>query len=218
MDTLKRIAVIGAGPAGLSQLHAFQTQKDEFRNIETVCYEKQNEEGGQWVIPPSDFDSSGEYRHSCMYKHLWSNGAKECLEYPGSEKAVDFRGSKIDVNSEIVKKKVFHINVSLYKWYNTDYSFSDHFKKPTASYPPQTVLKDYISARAKRSDILKYIRFETCIRWLSFDVAQSKFILHVEDLKTGGTQSEVFDYVVCATGHFSTPNAPYYEGLESVSI
>jgi trimethylamine monooxygenase len=43
-----RIAVIGAGPAGLSQLHAFQTKAEG--NIEIDCFEKQNEVGGQWNI------------------------------------------------------------------------------------------------------------------------------------------------------------------------
>jgi trimethylamine monooxygenase len=79
MDSPRKIAVIGGGPAGLSQLHAFQAITDEFSDLEIVCYEKQDQEGGQWVIPPSDFDSSGEYRHSRMYKLLWSNGPKEVI-------------------------------------------------------------------------------------------------------------------------------------------
>ena len=32
--------------------------------------------------------------------------------------------------------------------------------------------------------------------------------------KTGEQEVEKFDYVVVATGHFSTPNIPYFEGLE----
>ena len=32
--------------------------------------------------------------------------------------------------------------------------------------------------------------------------------------KTGEQEVEEFDYVVVATGHFSTPNIPYFEGLE----
>jgi trimethylamine monooxygenase len=32
--------------------------------------------------------------------------------------------------------------------------------------------------------------------------------------KTGQQESDEFDYVVVATGHFSTPNMPYFEGVE----
>ena len=29
----------------------------------------------------------------------------------------------------------------------------------------------------------------------------------------GDTLTEEFDYVICASGHFSTPNVPYFEGV-----
>ena len=42
-----RIAIIGAGPCGLSQLRAFSKLGDD--NIpEIVCFEKQNDLGGMW--------------------------------------------------------------------------------------------------------------------------------------------------------------------------
>jgi trimethylamine monooxygenase len=149
-------------------------------NSEIICYEKENNIGGQWNASALDFGTSGEPKSSCMYRNLWSNGPKECLEYE-------------------------------------DYTFLEHFKKPTESYLPREALYDYILARAKKSDILKYIRFGMCVRWLSFDATQSQFTLHIEDLKTGGTKLELFDYVVVATGHFSTPNSPSCEGIETVS-
>jgi trimethylamine monooxygenase len=175
-----RIAVIGAGPAGLSQLHAFQTKIGGLSNIEIVCYEKQNSIGGQWSPSVLDYNSSGEPKSSCMYKHLWSNGPKECVEYE-------------------------------------DYTFNEHFKKPTASYLPREVLHDYILARAEKSDILKYVRLGMAVRWINFDVTQSHFTIHIEDLKTGSTKLELFNYVVVATGHFSVPNSPSCEGIETVS-
>jgi trimethylamine monooxygenase len=98
-----------------------------------------------------------------------------------------------------------------------DYTFLEHFKKPTASYVPREVMHEYISARAKKSGILKYVRFQMCVRWISFDASQSQFKLHIEDLRTGGTKIELFDYVVIATGHYNTPNFPSCEGIETVS-
>ncbi|CAF1202274.1 unnamed protein product [Rotaria sp. Silwood1] len=75
--TKKRIAIIGAGPCGLSQLIAL---KDD--DVELVCFERQFEWGGQWLYPyESETDSSKEYIHSSMYRQLWSNGPKELVEY-----------------------------------------------------------------------------------------------------------------------------------------
>src|SRR5690606_34178267 len=41
------------------------------------------------------------------------------------------------------------------------------------------------------------------------------FTVIFEDLVNNRTYSEIFDYLVIATGHFSTPNMPYFEGIES---
>lgn len=60
----KCIAIIGAGPCGLSQLIAL---KDE--SVQLVCFERQAEWGGQWFYPyESEADFSEEYIHSSMYR------------------------------------------------------------------------------------------------------------------------------------------------------
>lgn len=44
-----RIAVVGAGPSGLSQLRAFALEKSKGEPIpDIVCFEKQSEWGGMW--------------------------------------------------------------------------------------------------------------------------------------------------------------------------
>jgi trimethylamine monooxygenase len=115
-----------------------------------------------------------------MYKNLWTNGPKECVEYE-------------------------------------DYPFLEHFKKSTPSYAPRELIHGYIVARAEKCDIVKYVKFGMAVRWVNFDETQSKFILHIENLRTGGTFAELYDYVVVATGHFHTPNIPSCEGIETVS-
>ncbi|KAL4238253.1 hypothetical protein ACF0H5_002966 [Mactra antiquata] len=48
-----------------------------------VCYEKQSTWGGHWNLQiPSENVRFKEAMHSAMYKHLWSNSPKECLELP----------------------------------------------------------------------------------------------------------------------------------------
>ena len=47
---MTRVAVIGAGPCGLAQLHAFASDSGAGSPSapEVVCYEKQSDWGGLW--------------------------------------------------------------------------------------------------------------------------------------------------------------------------
>jgi len=76
-----RVAVIGAGPSGLSALWAFKDAQNSVDNVEIVCFEKSDCIGGQWSFDPGIPQSS--QTHTSMYKDLWSNGPKEVgSEYP----------------------------------------------------------------------------------------------------------------------------------------
>lgn len=80
----KRVAIIGAGPAGLAQLRAFESARAKGNPVpdEIVCFERQANWGGQWNATwRTGVDEYGEPVHSSMYRHLWSNGPKECLEF-----------------------------------------------------------------------------------------------------------------------------------------
>ena len=80
---IARVAVIGAGPSGLGQLHSFETARRQGIDIpELVCFEKQSDWGGLWNYTwRTGLDERGEPVHSGMYRYLWSNGPKECLEF-----------------------------------------------------------------------------------------------------------------------------------------
>lgn len=78
----KRVAIIGAGPSGLAQLRAFKSLENSQESIELVCFEKQKDWGGLWNYTwQTGLDEHGEPVHSSMYRYLWSNGPKECLEF-----------------------------------------------------------------------------------------------------------------------------------------
>ncbi len=175
-----RVAIIGAGPCGLAQLRAFDSASKAGAEIpELVCYEKQSDWGGLWNYTwRTGLDEYGEPVHCSMYRYLWSNGPKECLEF-------------------------------------ADYTFEEHFGKPIASYPPRAVLWDYIKGRVEKAGVRKYIRFNTPVREVTYSDDTGKFTVTAHDLKHDHVNSEEFDYVVVANGHFSTPNVPYFEGFES---
>jgi trimethylamine monooxygenase len=78
-----RVAIIGAGPSGLAQLHAFERARAAGADVpEIVCFEKQDDWGGLWNYSwRSGIDEHGDPCHGSMYRYLWSNGPKECLEF-----------------------------------------------------------------------------------------------------------------------------------------
>lgn len=175
----KRVAIIGAGPSGLSALRAFAVARDRGEEVpEIVCFEKHHDWGGQWLYQwRVGTDKNGEPVQTSMYRFLWSNGPKECLEF-------------------------------------ADYSFEEHFGRPIPSYPPRAPLEDYIVGRARKSNVRQYIRFECPVRLVEAD-PQGGFMVTAQDHKRGSEVHEHFDHVIVATGHFSVPNYPDFEGIET---
>jgi len=175
-----RVAIIGAGPSGLAQLRAFESASRQGEALpEIVCFEKQSDWGGLWNYTwRTGLGRYGEPVHGSMYRHLWSNGPKEALEF-------------------------------------ADYSFDEHFGRPIPSYPPREVLYDYIRGRVEKSDVRKYIQFDTIVRWVSHSEETGKFTVVVDNLARHEVTEQEFDYVVNATGHFSTPNVPFFEGIDA---
>ena len=174
----KRVAVFGAGPSGLAQLRAFQSAAEKGVEVpEVVCFERQADWGGIWNYTwRTGTDEHGEPVHCSMYRYLWSNGPKECLEF-------------------------------------ADYTFEEHFGRPIASYPPRAVLWDYIKGRVEKAGVRSQIRFSSPVRWVQYNDDKDNFSITVQNLLDDQSYTEEFDYVIVASGHFSTPNVPDFEGL-----
>ncbi len=177
---MTRVAVIGAGPSGLSALRAFQSAADKGREIpEIVCFEKQEDWGGLWNYTwHTGTDEYGEPVHCSMYRYLWSNGPKEVLEF-------------------------------------ADYGFEEHFGKEIASYPPRAVLWDYIKGRLDKTVAKDWVRTRHPVRNVQYNEGSETFTVTAHDLREDHVYQEEFDYVINATGHFSTPHIPYFKGLDS---
>ncbi|AVW92560.1 NAD(P)-binding domain-containing protein [Celeribacter baekdonensis] len=124
----------------------------------------------------------------------------------------------VDENGEPV-----HCSMYRYLWTNgpkeglefADYSFEEHFGKQIASYPPRAVMVDYIEGRVKKAGVRDWIRFSTVIRWVDYDEDTGKFIITAHDMVEDRMYKEVFDHVIVASGHFSSPNVPEYPGFET---
>lgn len=124
----------------------------------------------------------------------------------------------LDENGEPV-----HCSMYRYLWTNgpkeglefADYSFEEHFGKQIASYPPRAVMFDYIEGRVLKAGVRDWIRFCTVIRHVEYDEATTRFTVTAHDLDDDRMYKEEFDHVIVASGHFSTPNVPEYEGFST---
>ena len=175
---MTKVAIIGSGPCGLSLLRAFQQAEEKGQKIPAiVCYEKQEDWGGLWNYSwRTGSDQYGDTIPNSMYRYLWSNGPKECLEF-------------------------------------ADYSFDEHFKQPIPSFPPREVLYDYILGRAKKANIKKHIQFNTTVKEVKYNGNQ--FEVSALNKKNNTITSNNYDYLIVASGHFSVPYTPEYEGMKS---
>ena len=175
---MSKVAIIGTGPCGLSMLRSFQQAEEKGNKIpEIVCFDKQDDWGGLWNYSwRTGSDQFGDPIPNSMYRYLWSNGPKECLEF-------------------------------------ADYTFDNHFGKPIPSFPPREVLYDYIIGRAKQANVKKYIRFSTSVTNVNYE--NGLFKVTSLNKKNKMISTEEFDYLVVASGHFSVPYIPEYEGMES---
>jgi len=178
----KRVAILGAGPSGLALLQAFETARKSGAEIpHIVCYEKQGDWGGLWNYTwRTGLDSYGEPVHSSMYRYLWSNGPKECLEL-------------------------------------ADYTLDQHFGRPVPSFPPRAALRDYFLGRVKQSGVRPLIRFHTAVQWVDYCPERKVFTVTTRDLLRQRLNSNEYDHVVVASGHYSTPNTPDFPGLDQFS-
>ncbi len=114
-----------------------------------------------------------------------------------------------------------HCSMYRYLWSNgpkeglefADYSFEEHFGRQIASYPPRAVLFDYIKGRVEKANVRDWIRFRTPVRHVSYAPDTGMFTVTAHNLADDREYSEEFDHVVVASGHFSTPNAPQFDGF-----
>ena len=124
----------------------------------------------------------------------------------------------LDANGEPVHNSMYR-----YLWSNgpkealefADYGFEEHFGKAIPSYPPREVLFDYIKGRIDKSGVRDWIEFNTTVRRVTYDAnAGNAGAFSVTTSCEGKEKTELFDYVMVASGHFSTPNVPEFPGFE----
>lgn len=65
--------------------------------------------------------------------------------------------------------------------------------------------------------VLPWIKFNTSVRDCQYNAATGKFTVRAADVNTEVETTEVFDYVICCSGHFSVPNVPSFDGMATAA-
>jgi len=126
----------------------------------------------------------------------------------------------VDDNGEPVHGSMYYkmfTNESKEYMEYADYTFEEHFKgKNVPSYMPRAVIREYIIARCKKYNVIDSITFDHAVRRVEFDDECKMFRVHVTNVRTKLEKDvELYDQVIVASGHFSTPNMPSFPGIES---
>merc|ERR1712086_1165494 len=115
------------------------------------------------------------------------------------------------------------VHQSMYQYHQTnglnemlelpEYSFLEHFGHAITSYPPRAVMLDYLQGWAAKCNI--DVTLNRRVVQVTYNAETSKFNVISETTEEADRFFTAFDYVVVATGHFSTPNhIAHYPGME----
>ncbi|XP_076009203.1 flavin-containing monooxygenase 5-like isoform X1 [Genypterus blacodes] len=163
-----RVAVIGAGPAGLTCVKACLDE-----GLVPTGFESSDDMGGLWK-----FKEVSEPNRASIYRSLTINISKEMMCYSDFPIPADY------------PNYMHHSKILTYFR-----MYADHFK------------------------LLKHIRFQTTVKSVKPrpDFARSGQWEVVTEDKDGQQQSQVFDAVICCSGHYTYPNIPFkdFPGIET---
>jgi len=187
MMAKKQVCIIGGGPGGMEILHQMAT------------YSKM-----QGPLDKKDLPDIVCYEKQSGLGGMWNLDGRVGFDEDGEP----VHGS--------MYYKMFINECKEYIEY-ADYTFEDHFQgKNLPSYMPRAVMRDYLISRWNMHDIVKSVKFDHAVRRVEFDEKSMKFRVHVTDVKTKVEKPvEVYDLIIVATGHFSTPNMPSFPGMDT---
>ncbi|EDV25656.1 uncharacterized protein TRIADDRAFT_24469 [Trichoplax adhaerens] len=183
-----RVAVIGAGAAGLAALR----QLSKYDVFQPVAYEIERQVGGTWIYKDlaDDFDPTNinllagqsttsspppPHCHSSMYQGLYTNIPKEIMAFPDLP-----------------------------------------FPQQLPSYPHHTDVLAYLRNYAHQFKLLQYIQFGTMVNSLSRQQIEDKssWTLTYTDLDSKETTTTQFDAVIVCNGHYCKTSYPDIPDLD----
>ncbi|PLN75175.1 FAD/NAD(P)-binding domain-containing protein [Aspergillus taichungensis] len=208
---VKRVAVIGAGPAGAIAIDALAQEK-AFDIIRV--FERRERPGGCWVgdssRPPtlSNFESLAKRTADAplaIPKRLPAQTPKtdqprfaESSIYPYLETNID--SLPMEFSQEPFPEDRSELSISNYG--------------PKTPFRKWDVVRDYISGLVERRGYSDLVSYNTTVELVEKEGAEWKVTLRKDGAHSDYWWTETFDAVVVASGHYWVPYIPAIAGLE----
>ncbi|KAJ5280310.1 hypothetical protein N7478_005682 [Penicillium angulare] len=194
---IRRVAVIGAGPAGLASVKYLRAE-NYFEQIDV--FEQRSSAGGTWNYTPPSVKSSISTPvphlnpHEPVEEPIWINQAQGAREASFVSPVYD----KLETN----------IPKDLMK-------FSDQsFPEEAQLFPTHGTVKNYLDNYS--TDVKGFIKFNTQVKNLRLhDAKLSNWDLTTANLHNGSETTSTYDAVVVASGHFTVPYLPDVPGIQA---
>ncbi|KAF5006277.1 hypothetical protein FDECE_7343 [Fusarium decemcellulare] len=208
---VKRVAVIGAGPAGAIAVDALAQEKT-FDLIRV--FERREGPGGCWIgdaaQPPTVTDLAQLADRTAdaplkIPEQLPAFAPKS--EQPRFEESSIYPYLETNVASvtmEFTQEPIPEIR--------SDWSTGIH--GPDTPFRPWTVLRDYVAGLLQRNNYEDFISYNTTVEHVEKVGEEWKVVLRKEGKGQDYWWVEWFDAVVVASGHYWVPYIPSIDGLE----
>ena len=186
----QKICIIGGGAGGIFTLKIFQEVLDPLK-YDVICFERYSDIGGQWNVSLIDKE------------------VEPSLD-PSSEPD-DSESNLLRSPSIFYKELIARSPIPMME--TPDFSLSDSNTELCYLDAPTILqhLKDY----AEKWNLLPNIRLNTSVDRVSFDKREKQFLVTHRNLKEQTRSSEIFEYVIVATGHLFYPNIVSYPGQKT---
>ncbi|KAM0249688.1 hypothetical protein ACHAQJ_008949 [Trichoderma viride] len=187
---VKKIAIVGAGPCGLSAAKYLEAQ-GAFDSI--VIYEQQRETGGIWNCSETISEEDITAKNKSFYS---------------PDHRVRQHQDENVLSSPIYDQLYANIHKSLMQ-------FSDQPFPPNALlFPPREAIQDYLLTYA--NEVRHLIKFSLRVRNIVpiFEEGKAIWALEAVTIPDGQITTENYDAVVVATGHYSVPFIPDIKNIE----
>lgn len=188
---IRRVCIIGAGAAGLSFCKYLKAEGC-FTAIDV--YESMTEVGGAWnytpVVSSRPLPAPTTIPHAELEEPIWENGNPV---FP----------------TPMYTKLRTNIPKSLMQY--SDFPFSGD----ADLFPDREVVQKYLVGYS--TEIRSHIKFSTQVREVKLNITEKKneWTVTLRDLNSGVESNQIYDAIVAANGHYTTPFIPSIQGLSA---
>ncbi|KAK7403307.1 monooxygenase [Neonectria punicea] len=188
---VKRVAIIGAGPAGLAAAKYLMAQA-AFQEV--VIFEQQDQVGGIW-------NYTGLAPGSCR--------APQEDPFCPPDEPIRLSSNAAPIFTSPMYENL-HANIPASIMRFSDLRFPDHARL----FPERTMIQEYLVEYAQ--DVRGLVRFSQNVTRVTLTPrdGHDRWEVQTESSVDGRVTRDTFDAVVVANGHYTTPFVPYMKNMQ----